>query len=353
MHYLLHDLKLKHWRTIQNVAHQLAGRKARRSHHNLNIPRAMQDRRRQSPLKDIAGSHMHQILGWLNEDGDHEAHHRTQNGGSLSNALRRVYHTAHHVYLRDLATQQRTGGGLHKGIKRIGDMLRDTAKAVGVVADVSHDRFLHHIGIRKKLHYRSAEHNDQMRFHARLNREVYKAHPEAVGGFTYSAEDSTRDYGVFHNNEKAYMVFRGTDPSKLHENMDAVDDARIATGLTGEFSTNAGAKAKLKELIARHGQGNVNVSGYSLGGGRMLEAISDGEIYKGLGMDNFALAPGLTTMHGQLKRFSSYGKMQYAYHHNDVVANGMLAHKNDSHHIFYDEANPVKGHLFLDKLADG
>ena len=151
---------------------------------------------------------------------------------------------------------------------------------------------------------------------------------------------------------KAYMVFRGTDPSKAHQNMDLIDDARIATGLTGEFVTNAGAKAKLKELIARHGDHQVNVSGYSLGGGRMLEAISDGEIYKGLGTDNYALAPGLTTAHGQLKRFSTYGKMQYAYHHNDAVSNGMLAHKNDTHHVFYDEANPLKSHLFLDRLAN-
>ena len=148
------------------------------------------------------------------------------------------------------------------------------------------------------------------------------------------------------------MVIYSTRQAAAHQNMDLIDDARIATGLTGEFVTNAGAKAKLKELIARHGDHQVNVSGYSLGGGRMLEAISDGEIYKGLGTDNYALAPGLTTAHGQLKRFSTYGKMQYAYHHNDAVSNGMLAHKNDTHHVFYDEANPLKSHLFLDRLAN-
>ena len=353
MHEIVDQHSHKHWRTIQNVAHQIAGRKARRGHHHLDIPREMQDRRRQSAFKDIAASHKEQITGWLREDGDHSQHVEQADGGSLTNALRHTLHVAHHVYRRDL---ERSGGALdlHKGVKRLGTMLGDTAKVLGVQADVAGDKFLHHLGVRKHLKYRSAEGNDSMALHARLNREVYKENPGDVGALRYSAEDSTKDYGVFHDgHHKAYMVFRGTDPSKITENNDLIDDARIATGLTGEMTTNSGAQAKLRELIQRHGDHNVNVSGYSLGGGRMLQAIQSSDIYKGLGDDNFALAPGLTTGHPQFKKFATYSKMQYAYHHNDVVANGLLAHKNDQHHIFYDEANPVKGHLFLDKLAGG
>ena len=354
MREVVDQISEKHWRTIQNVAHQIAGRKARRSHHHYSIPRELQDRRRQSAFKDIAGSHRGEIADWIRQDGDHTEHVAHAEGGSLSNAMRHTLHVAHHIYRRDLQEHQRTGGSLldlPKGIKRLGTMLVDTGKVLGVQADVAGDKFLHEIGIRKHLKYRSADVDQQMAFHARLNQEVYKENPGDVGTYKYLKEDSTRDYGVFHDGHKTYMVFRGTDPSKATKNNDLIDDARIATGLTGEMTTNEGAQAKLRELIQRHGDHNVNVSGYSLGGGRMLQAIQASDIYKGLGDDNYALAPGLTTNHPQFKKFATYSKMQYAYHHNDVVANGLLAHSNDQHHVFYDDANPLQGHLFLDKLA--
>jgi len=340
----------KHWRTVQNVAHQIAGRKARRSHHHLNIPRELQDRRRQSAFKDIASSAKTQIASWIKEDGHHHNHVENAHGGSLSNAMRHVFHTAHHVYQRD----SRVGGGLAvpNGIKRLGTMLHHAGKSLGVQADVASDQFLNKIGIRKELKYHSAENNDQLRLHARLNREVYKEDRGDVDGYEYSHDDSTKDFGVWQKDGKAMMVFRGTDPSKAMLNNDFIDDARIATGLTKEFTTNDAAQMKIKELLNRHGDHHVNVSGYSLGGGRMLQAISSGGIYDRLGNDNFALAPGLTAVHPQFKRFANFSKVQYAYHHNDAVANSLLAEKDDRHHVFYDEANPIKAHLFLDKLAD-
>ena len=351
MHHVVSNLTEKHWRTVQNVAHQIAGRKPRRSHHHLNIPRELQDRRRQSAFKDIASSAKHQIVSWMKEDGHHHDHVASAHGGSLSNAMRHVIHTAHHVYQRE--NQQRTGGGLNlpNGIKRLGAMLHHTGKSLGVQADVASDQFLHKVGIRKKLKYKSAENNDQLRFHARLNQEVYKENRGDVDGFKYSHEDSTKDFGVWQKDGRAMMVFRGTDPSKALGNNDLIDDARIATGLTGEFTTNDAAQMKIKELLNRHGDHHVNVSGYSLGGGRMLQAISSGGIYDRLGSDNFALAPGLTAVHPQFERFANFSKVQYAYHHNDAVANSLLAKKDDRHHVFYDEANPVNAHLFLDKLA--
>ena len=350
MHHVISNLSQKHWRTVQNVAHQIAGRKPKRSHHHLQIPREMQDRRRQSAFKDIAGSAKTQIMEWIKEDGHHHNHVELAHGGSLTNAMRHVLHTAHHVYQRDA----RVGGGLAvpNGIKRLGTMLQSAGKSLGVQADVASDQFLHKIGIRKELKYKSAENNDQIKLHARLNREVYKEDPQDVGDYKYSSEDSTKDFGVWqHKDGKAMMVFRGTDPSKAFLNNDLIDDARIATGLTGEFTTNDAAQMKLKDLLNRHGDHNVNVSGYSLGGGRMLQAISSGGIYERLGNDNFALAPGLTAVHPQFKRFANFSKVQYAYHHNDAVANSLLAEKDDRHHVFYDEADPLKAHLFLDKLA--
>jgi len=77
---------------------------------------------------------------------------------------------------------------------------------------------------------------------------------------------------------------------------------------------------------------------------RQVESMTDGN-------DNFALAPGLTAVHPQFKRFANFSKVQYAYHHNDAVANSLLAEQDDRHHVFYDEADPLKAHLFLDKLA--
>ena len=350
MQHLITNLTEKHWRTVQNVAHQIAGRKARRSHHHFNIPREMQDRRRQSPFKDIASSAKHQIAAWIEEDGHHHDHVANAHGGSLSNAMRHVLHTAHHIYQRE----NRTGGGLPNGIKRLGTMLHHAGKSLGVQADVASDQFLNKVGIRKELKYKSAENNDQLRFHAKLNREVYKENRGDVGDYKYSHDDSTKDFGVWkHEGEgKAMVVFRGTDPSKAHLNNDLIDDARIATGLTKEFTTNDAAQMKIKELLNKHGDHHVSVSGYSLGGGRMLQAISSGGIYDRLGNNNFALAPGLTSVHPQFERFANFSKIQYAYHHNDAVANSLLAKKDDRHHVFYDEANPIKAHLFLDKLAD-
>ena len=346
MHRVLSEMSNKDWRTVQNVAHQIAGRKAKRGHYHLNIPREMQDRRRQNAFKDIAGSHKMQILSWMKEDGHHYDHVEAAQGGSLSNAMRHVLHTAHHVYRRDA----REGGGLN-GIKRIGSMLSSAGKSLGVQADVTTDKFLHKIGIRKNLKYQSAEKNEDLRFHAKLNKEVYKDTRGNVGDYIYSHKDSNEDFGVWEKDGKAMVVFRGTDPAKAFENNDLIDDARIATGLTKEFTTNSSAQDKIKELLDRHGDHNVNVSGYSLGGGRMLQAISSGGIYDRLGNENFALAPGLTSIHPQFKRFANMNKVQFAYHHNDAVANSLLAEKDDRHHVFYDEDNPVNAHLFLDKLA--
>ena len=347
MQHVLSKMSNKDWRTVQNVAHQIAGRKAKRSHYHMNIPREMQDRRRENAFKDIASSARTQILSWMKEDGHHLDHVKAAHGGSLHNAMRHVFHTAHHVYRRDV----REGGGLMSGVKRLGSMLESAGKSLGVQADVGADKFLHKIGIRKNLKYQSAENNDQLRLHARLNKEVYKETRGNVGDYIYSHKDSNKDFGVWEKDGKAMVVFRGTDPSKAFKNNDLIDDARIATGLTKEFTTNSSAQDKIKELLDRHGDHNVNVSGYSLGGGRMLQAISSGGIYDRLGNDNFALAPGLTSVHPQFKRFANMNKVQFAYHHNDAVANSLLSEKDDRHHVFYDEDNPIKAHLFLDKLA--
>ena len=390
MHHLLDSFSVKHWREIQNTASQIAGRKPKRNRYHLRVPREMQDRRRQSAFKDIAGSNRHQVRQWVREDGSHNDHIESGHQGSLSNALRHTLHVMHHVYQRDLhehqeKQQQRTGGGLFddvsnfvqkdviesgakqfshevdrldratkelpKGLTRLGDTLEGTARHMGVQADIAGDSFLHDVGIRKQKKYQSADIDRQMSFHARLNQEVYKDQRGSVDGWEYLKEDSTRDYGVWNKDGKAFMVFRGTDPKKALSNLDLVDDGRIATGTTLELSTNKTAHDKMLELLDRYGDHNVNTSGYSLGGGRQLQLLNDSSIYKRLGEDNYSLAPGLTAMNANLKKYSSYDKMHYVYAHNDAVANSLLAYKNDNHSVFYDYKDPFKAHLFLDDLA--
>ena len=354
----------KQWRTIQNVASQIAGRKPKRSHYHLNVPREMQDRRRQSPFKDIAHSDRTRVRDWIKEDGDHSKHGE-MTGGSLSNALRHTLHVAHHVYRRDIDShvqKKREGGGVFddigdaikdipNGLKRVGSTLEGTGRAMGVQADIMGDKFLHQVGIRKHKKYESAHVDENMRLHARFAKEVYKDNRGDVDGYKYLAEDSTRDYGVFEKDGKAMMVFRGTDPSKALKNNDLIDDARIATGTTLELATNKSAKTKINQLLDRYGDHNVNTSGYSLGGGRQLQLLNDSSIYKRLGDESYSLAPGLTAMNANLKKYSSYDKMHYVYAHNDGVANSLLAYKNDNHSVFYDYKDPLKAHMFLDDLA--
>ena len=184
MHHLLDSFSTKHWREIQNASSQIAGRKPRRNRYHLDGPREMQDRRRQSAFKDIAGSDRHQVRQWVREDGSHNDHLKQGHQGSLSNALRHTLHVMHHVYQRDLHAhhgegEEKVGGGLlddvgnfvkkdviesgakqfshevdrferatkevPKGLTRIGDTLEGTARHMGVQADIAGDSYLHDV----------------------------------------------------------------------------------------------------------------------------------------------------------------------------------------------------------------
>ena len=55
----------KQFRTIKQLASQIAGRKPGRGHYDFRVPRELQDRRQRNPFKDIAG---YGILGIFNDD---------------------------------------------------------------------------------------------------------------------------------------------------------------------------------------------------------------------------------------------------------------------------------------------
>ena len=387
VHQIIDKYTSSQWKEIQNAAHQIAGRKPKRNRYNLRVPRHLQDRRRQSAFKDIANSDRNQVRDWVREDGSHNDHIEHGQNGSLSNAFRHTLHVMHHVYRRDLQEHHdRVGGGLFedvgnfvqkdvieagakqvqnevenvnraitkdipKGLERVGNTLEGTGKMMGVQADIAADDFLNKVGIRKQKRYHSAHITDEMTLHARLNKEVYKGERGDVDGWSYLSKDSNNDYGVWEKDGEAMMVFRGTDPSKAFKNMDLVDDGRIATGTTLELDTNKSARDKMLELLDRYGDHKVNTSGYSLGGGRQLQLLNDNDIYSRLGDKSYSLAPGLTAFNPNLKKYSTYDKVHYVYGHNDMVANSLLANKNDNHSVFYNYSDGLKAHLFLDDLA--
>jgi hypothetical protein len=92
------------------------------------------------------------------------------------------------------------------------------------------------------------------------------------------------------------------------------------------------------------------LSGYSLGGGKVLELMQDERIRSDMGQAH-ALAPGITALDSKLKQKATDHKISMLYHHNDAVANSMLEHSGANHTIHYSEANPINSHLLLDRIA--
>ena len=84
----------------------------------------------------------------------------------------------------------------------------------------------------------------------------------------------------------------------------------------------------------------------------MLEAMDDQKLYGRLGEDNYAMAPGITTLNPNLKKYANYTKAHFAYSSSDAVANALLAHKTDRHHISYKYNDPLTAHTtYLKDLA--
>ena len=388
----------KQFRTIKQYANQLAGRKPARGHHDYRIPREWQDRRQKNPFKDIASSDAPTLARWIRADGHHADHARSYKSGSLSNAFRETIGTMHKVLRRDFhehlqehhkdlhsqLKEKHVGGGLGSllrdgwntvtssvksaadkfgsdvstGLKRTHDVLDATAKSVGAQTDVFADKFLHDIGLRNQRKYQDAEVTDGMRLHARIAKSAYGSvdSREDVGDWKYLQGDSTDDYAVYHNKNtgKAVFHFRGTRPKEalLGQNADLLEDAKIAAGTTATMSGIDDARSRIRGLLDRYGNHNVDLSGYSLGGGRMLEAMNDKQLFSRLGDESYAIAPGITTLNPDLQKYASNSKTNFAYAANDGVSNALLGQKNDRHHIFFNYKDPVSAHTtFLNDLA--
>jgi len=270
-------------------------------------------------------------------------------GGSLGSLLSDGWNTIS-------GAANKLGSTISTGIKRGVDVLDSTAKAVGVQADVLGDKFLHAVGLRNQKKYQDAEVTDQMKFHARLNKSAYGTvdKREDVGDFKYLKDDSTDDYAVYSDGKKAYFTFRGTRPKEAitGQNDDLLEDGKIALGTTATMSGMNDARSRINKLLDRFGDHNVNLSGYSLGGGRMFEALEDSKLYSRLGEDNFAVAPGITHLNTNISKYANMDKVGMAFSHVDPVANSLMGHLNDRIHVNYSYVNPIAAHTtYLSDLA--
>ena len=96
------------------------------------------------------------------------------------------------------------------------------------------------------------------------------------------------------------MAFRGTDPKDALHNNDLVEDVNIAAGNVNAISEFDDYKNAIANLLEEYGDGNVSLSGYSLGGGKAVALTQDKDLRSRLGT-TMALAPGMTATDPHLR----------------------------------------------------
>ena len=344
----IENLKSSHFKIIQHAASQIAGRKAKKHAPNFKIERSRQHRARESAYKDIADSTQKQVATWMKQD----RHHHVE-GGGLFEAFGDAVGVLHHH------ARNEQGGGLFDTIgahaKKIHGALGNVAETARVNIDVGADDFLHRVGLRQERKYKDDSVSKNFRDHARLHKDAYLSVNDRVGTkrFEYLKDKSTGKYGTYKDRETGKIVvgFRGTSPGQALTNNDLVEDAHIAAGTVKDMSEYEDYVNHIQGLVKEHGSGNVSLSGYSLGGGKVLELMQDDRIRSDMGQAH-ALAPGVTALDGKLKQKATDHKISMFYHHNDAVANSMLEHSGSNHTVHYSEANPINSHMLLDRLAN-
>ena len=342
MHQFVRNLRPSHFKLVQHAASQIAGRKPRRHAPDFKINEKERHRGRLSPYKDIAGCTQDQLAAWIKEDG-----HTVQKGGSLAQAFQKTVHVMH----------SRRGGSfdlsdLHVG--KIDKVLGNMANTARVQVDVGADDFLNRIGLRHERKYKSGEITQNFKNHAKIHKDAYKSLESREGTETheYLREHSTDKYATYKDKAsgKVVVAFRGTSPAKAAMNNDLVEDAHIAAGEIHKSSDYGSYKQHIKNMINQYGDGNVSLSGYSLGGAKVEALMQDKDIRSGLGQA-VSIAGGASPLDKQLQQKSEDTKISHIYGHNDGVANAKLQHSGSHHTVLYDEANPIKAHTLLDRLA--
>ena len=338
----IQNLKPNQFRLIRHAASQIAGRKAKKYTHNYELPRHLQHRNHQSPFKDIADSSKEELINYFKEDG-----HK-------NNDLFRAFGHTVDLMHKTVKHHSEKGGGLSSHLNKIKRTLGSLANTARVNIDVTADDFLHRIGLRQERKYESGEISKTFRDHARLHKDAYLKLNERKGTdqYDYLKADSTDKYATYKHkqNGKVVVAFRGTKPDSALLNHDLMKDMHIAAGEVSKLDQMHDYVNHIQNMVKKHGSGNVSLSGYSLGGSEAVQLTQDERIRSDLGQ-TVALAPGHSPLDDLHKQKATDHKVSYIYHHNDAVANNLLEHSGSNHHVLYNSADPVKSHLFLDRLA--
>ena len=233
------------------------------------------------------------------------------------------------------------------------DTLKNVAGTADVQIDVAADDLLHRVGLRHKRKYDSASVDDELRAHARMQQDAYLKVNDRKGTdrFEYLKRHSTDKYATYIdklNDGKVVVAFRGTDPKEALHNNDLVEDINIASGNVNAISEYDDYKNAVLNILDEYGDGNVSLSGYSLGGAKAVALTRDQELRSRLGT-TMALSPGMTATDKSLAEKSHDTKIQYYYNHTDNVSNALLNHGGSNHHVFYDEYDPLKAHMSLSR----
>ena len=341
MHYI-ENLKPNQFNLIRHAASQIAGRKAGKHTHDYQIPRHLQHRKHESPFKDLADSSKEELIGFFKDDG----HTNDDLFRAFSHTVDLMHKTVKH--------HEQKGGGLSTHLNKIKRTLGSLANSARVNIDVGADDFMHRIGLRQERKYKTGEISKTFRDHARLHQDAYLSLNDRKGTdqYDYLKADSTDKFATYKHkqNGKVVVAFRGTKPDSALLNHDLMKDMHIAAGEVGKLASHDDYVNHIQNMIKQHGSGNVSLSGYSLGGSEAVHLTQDKRIRSDLGQ-TVALAPGHSPLDDLHKQKSTDHKISYLYHHNDAVANNLLDHSGANHTVLYDSADPLKSHLFLDRVA--
>ena len=341
------NLRPSDFKLIQHAAAQIAGRKAKRHAPNFQVSSEERRKGRHSPWKDLADAHQSDVAKWVNEDG-----HKHVTGGSLSEAFQ---HTIHVMHKR---VHPKTGGSfdlsdLHNN--KITRTLGNLAETARVNVDVTADDFLNRIGLRHERKYKDGKITTDFRDHARIHKDAYKSleDREGTADYNYLRKDSTDKYATYRHKKsgKVVVAFRGTSPKQALNNNDLVEDGHIAAGDIRKASDYGSYKQHIENMLDVHGDGNVSLSGYSLGGAKAEALTQEKSLRSRLGQ-TISIAGGASPLDDSLRQKARDSKISHIYHHNDGVANAKLQHSGTNHTVLYSEGDAVKSHMLLDRLAN-
>ena len=303
---------------------------------------AERHRGRFSPFKDIAGSTQRELADWIREDA-----HQHVEGGSLAEAFQKSVRILH----------ERRGGGfdlsdLH--VEKVDKVMRNLANTARVQVDVAADDFLNRIGLQHEKKYKSGKISTTFKNHAKIHRDVYKSLDDRQGTpeYEFLRNHSNDHIGAYKHRESSHIVaaFRGTSPESMINNGDLVSDLHVAAGNIRNDSNYASYKNTIRNLLDEYGDGNVSLSGYSLGGSKVEALMQEKDLRSRLGQA-VSLAGGASPLDKDLQLKATDTKISHIYHHNDMVAAAKMQHSGHHHHVLYDEADPIKSHMMLDRIA--